>query len=149
MSSVEAVKGRPNGGSCDQCAADSSTGAAASWHASPRVRDADTAEMYVQAMLSILSSSAAAIMDSTLLAGIYEEINQNVIVVMDFKAFNSHNPDQAENVDVRVGSMQQASVAASAQTLGAVLNLINARMHRSRTRMGRLSMRHMARQMDR
>uniref|UniRef100_A0A7S0RXE0 GOLD domain-containing protein n=1 Tax=Chlamydomonas leiostraca TaxID=1034604 RepID=A0A7S0RXE0_9CHLO len=33
---------------------------------------------------------------------IYEEINQNVIVVMDFKAFNSHNPDQAENVDVRV-----------------------------------------------
>lgn len=33
---------------------------------------------------------------------IYEEINQNVIVVMDYRAFNSHNPDMAESVDVRI-----------------------------------------------
>lgn len=33
---------------------------------------------------------------------IYEEINSNVIVVLDFKAFNKDHPDHPETVDVRV-----------------------------------------------
>ena len=35
-------------------------------------------------------------------AGIYEEINQNVIVVGDYKAFNKDNPALLVDVDVKV-----------------------------------------------
>lgn len=39
-----------------------------------------------------------------LLPGIYEEINANVLVVGDYKAFHRDHPEVAEFVDIRVST---------------------------------------------
>lgn len=40
---------------------------------------------------------------------IYEEINSNVIVVGDFKAFHKDHPDIAQMIDIRVGGRRTST----------------------------------------